>query len=231
MKNIPGIVEVSMTTNATRLATIAKELKEAGLERINVNLPTLRSGEYMGLTGGDINNAINGIKAAVRVGLSPIKVNMLILRGINDQEVGAILEFCKEQGLILQLIELEPVNISQSYYDRYHVPLEKFEERLEKEALRIERRRFMQNRKVYYLPDVRVEIVPPIENSEFCLYCTRIRLTTDGKLKPCLMRNDNLVDILTPMRKGVNDKVLTRLFVEAIRRREPYYRPVLATKG
>jgi cyclic pyranopterin phosphate synthase len=201
--NVSGIVEVSMTTNATRLATVAEELRNAGLRRININLPTLHPSRYTELTGGDINDAIEGIRAAVKAGLSPIKLNMLILRGVNDQEIDAMLNFCKEQGFILQLIELEPVNISKSYYDRYHVSLKRFEERFEEKALRIEKRRFMQNRRIYYLPDVTVELVPPIENSEFCLHCTRIRLTSDGKLKPCLMRNDNLVDILTPMRKGV----------------------------
>ena len=64
----------------------------------------------------------------------------------------------------------------------------------------------------------------PMHNSEFCKYCTRIRLTSDGKLKPCLLRNDNLVDILTPMRNGASEKELKKLFVEAIMRREPYWK-------
>jgi cyclic pyranopterin phosphate synthase len=103
--------------------------------------------------------------------------------------------------------------------------LTRFIKRFEKIAERVEVRPYMQNRKVYHLSDVRVEVVPPIENSEFCLHCTRIRLTSDGKLKPCLMRNDNVVDVLTPLRSGADDEFLTKLFLEAVDRREPYWKP------
>jgi len=84
----------------------------------------------------------------------------------------------------------------------------------------------MQNRRVYFLPGVKVEVVRPVENTEFCGRCTRLRVTSDGRLKPCLMRSDNLVDVLAPMRNGADDEELRRLFVEAVRRREPYYRAV-----
>jgi len=80
----------------------------------------------------------------------------------------------------------------------------------------------MHNRRVYHLPSTRVEVVHPIENTEFCLHCTRLRVTSDGKLKPCLMRSDNLVDILTPLRKGANDEQLAELFRLANQKRQPY---------
>jgi len=80
----------------------------------------------------------------------------------------------------------------------------------------------MHNRRVYYLPEAKVEVIYPIENTEFCAHCTRLRITSNGKLKPCLMRNDNLVDVLRPMRNGANDKELEELFMEAIRRRKPF---------
>ncbi len=82
----------------------------------------------------------------------------------------------------------------------------------------------MQARKVYSLPEVDVELVKPIENTSFCAHCTRIRVTSDGKLKPCLMRNDNLVDILTPIRNNVSNKELERIFMKAIALREPYWK-------
>jgi cyclic pyranopterin phosphate synthase len=80
----------------------------------------------------------------------------------------------------------------------------------------------MQNRRIYHLPDVKVEVIHPTENTEFCGNCTRLRVTSDGKLKPCLMRNDNLVDILTPMRKGASDKEIEQLFKLANQKRQPY---------
>jgi cyclic pyranopterin phosphate synthase len=80
----------------------------------------------------------------------------------------------------------------------------------------------MQKRRVYVLPKAKVELIRPIENTEFCANCTRIRVTSDGKLKPCLMRKDNLVDILTSLRKGADDKKLTEIFIEAVKKREPY---------
>ena len=80
----------------------------------------------------------------------------------------------------------------------------------------------MQNRPIYHLPDVTVEVVHPTENTEFCMHCTRLRVTSDGKLKPCLMRNDNLVDVLTPLRNGAKDQELKELFIIANQKRQPY---------
>jgi cyclic pyranopterin phosphate synthase len=95
---------------------------------------------------------------------------------------------------------------------------------LEQKATKTETRKFMQNRRIYHLPDATVEVVRPIENTEFCLHCTRLRVTSNGKLKPCLMRNDNTIDILTPMRKGASDTELAELFKQANMERQPYSR-------
>ena len=80
------------------------------------------------------------------------------------------------------------------------------------------------------MPDVKVELIRPIENTEFCASCTRIRVTSDGKIKPCLMRSDNLVDFLTPMRNGADDKKISEIFIEAVKKREPYYKVAKASK-
>jgi cyclic pyranopterin phosphate synthase len=100
--------------------------------------------------------------------------------------------------------------------------LDEHEEMLRQKAVKIETRRFMHNRHIYHLPDVTVEVVHPIENRDFCMHCTRLRVTSDGKLKPCLMRNDNVVDVLTPMRRGESDEKLKELFMLVNQRREPY---------
>jgi cyclic pyranopterin phosphate synthase len=219
---LPSLEELSMTTNGTLLEPLAKELRASGLKRVNINLPTLDGETYCKLTGGRLENVLEGVKAAVEAGLNPVKLNMLVLKGVNDSHVLEMMDFAGKIGAVLQLIELEPVNVSSEYYRAFHKPLDEYEEMLRHKAIRVETRKYMQNRRVYHLPDVKVEVVHPIENTEFCMHCTRLRVTSDGKLKPCLMRNDNTVDVLTPMRKGASDEELMALFRLANQRRQPF---------
>ncbi len=219
---IPNLRDLSMTTNGLLLDEMATRLHAAGLKRVNISLPSLNSITYRELTGGKIENALNGIKAAVDAGFSPVKLNMVILEGVNVDDVPEMIDFARDKGVVLQLIELDPVNVSSAYYLEHHRFLDEQEELLRQKALSIETRRFMHNRHIYHLPEVTVEVVHPIENSEFCMHCTRLRVTSDGKLKPCLMRNDNLTDILTPIREGASDEELKRLFMRANQAREPY---------
>jgi cyclic pyranopterin phosphate synthase len=211
-----------MTTNGTLLEPLAKELRASGLKRVNINLPTLDGETYCKLTGGRLENVLGGVKAAVEAGLNPVKLNMLVLKGVNDSHVLEMMDFAGKIGAVLQLIELEPVNVSSEYYRAFHKPLDEYEEMLRHKAIRVETRKYMQNRRVYHLPGVKVEVVHPIENTEFCMHCTRLRVTSDGKLKPCLMRNDNTVDVLTPMRKWASDEELMALFRLANQRRQPF---------
>ena len=222
--SIPGSKDLSMTTNGTLLAHLAEELHAMGLKRVNINLPTLNREVYGKLTGGNLEDVLEGVKAAVKAGLYPVKLNMLILKGVNDHDITEMIDFARETGTILQLIELEPINISDAYYSAHHKLLDEYESMLRQKAVKTETRKYMQNRHIYHLPEVSVEIVHPIENTEFCMHCTRLRVTSDGKLKTCLMRNDNLIDILTPMRNGASDKELTELFKIANKKRQPYYK-------
>ncbi len=224
LATIRGLKDLSMTTNGTLLSPLAHDLHRAGLKRVNISLPTLNAEVFRRLTGGNVQDAMNGVKTAVAAGLSPVKLNMLLLRGTNDSSVPDMIEFATKTGTILQLIELEPINMNDSFYLANHEPLDEYADMLKEKAVKIETRRFMQNRQVYHLPDVVVEVVRPIENTEFCLHCSRLRITSDGKLKPCLMRNDNLVDILTPLRTGASDEQLEELFRLANQRREPFNR-------
>jgi cyclic pyranopterin phosphate synthase len=221
--NLRGLKDLSMTTNGVHLAFLAKDLKQKGLMRVNISLPSLNPKTYHTLMNGELLEVLKGVKTAVDVGLHPVKLNMLILKGINDNEIQKMIGFAEHSGTILQLIELEPVNISRDYYEQHHFDLDAIQKQLKEHAFQVKTRKHMQNRKVYFLPKTKVEIVKPIENTEFCKRCTRLRITSDGKLKPCLMRNDNLVDILGPLRNGANDKKLESLFIEACKRRKPYW--------
>jgi cyclic pyranopterin phosphate synthase len=179
--------------------------------------------------GGNLQDVIDGIKTAVAVGMNPVKLNMLLLKDINDNEINQMIQFATETGTILQLIELEPINISKKYYKDHHIGLDKIENKIKKFALEKKVRKFMQKRRIYKLKNVKIELIRPIENTEFCGSCTRLRITSDGKIKPCLMRSDNLIDILSSMRQGANESKLRELFIEAIQKREPYYKATLTS--
>ncbi|MCJ7614422.1 GTP 3',8-cyclase MoaA, partial [Candidatus Bathyarchaeota archaeon] len=152
------------------------------------------------------------------------------LKNVNEGEIDKMIHFAAQTGTILQMIELEPINLSKTYYERHHIGLDEIAKKLELLASETRVRKFMQKRRVYVLSNVKVELIRPIENTEFCGNCTRIRVTSDGKVKPCLMRKDTLVDLLTPMRNGADDKKLTELFIEAVKRREPYYHATQTSK-
>jgi cyclic pyranopterin phosphate synthase len=224
ISSIPGIEEVSMTTNATLLADTAGELKEAGLKRVNTSLGSLVPERYKKITGFDeLDSTLSGIDEAVRVGLNPVKINMVLLRDLNDDEFWDLVKFSRDKGAILQVIEFVDL-VDNAVFQRYHADVEPLENELQRRAERIITRD-MHKRKKYFLPGgAEVEIVRPVHNSDFCSNCTRIRLTSDGKLKPCLMRNDNLVDVAEPLRRGADSKTLRELFLKAVELREPYYR-------
>jgi len=223
---LEGLKDLSMTTNGNLLSKYAEDLHRNGLNRVNVNIPTLDNETYHKLLGGNLQDVLKGIKTAIDAGLDPVKLNMLILKGVNDRDILEMMRFASENSVVLHLIELEPVNISSAYFERYHRALDEIESELKGKAEKVETRSDMQNRRIYHLPKVDVEVIRPIENTEFCAKCTRLRVTSDGKLKPCLMKKTDLVDVLTPIRNGEDDKKVIELFKEACRKREPFYKRV-----
>lgn len=222
---VSGLKDLSLTTNGLLLGNgMAKKLRDCGLKRVNISLPSLNPDTYHKLTGGKLEAALEGVKAAIEASFCPVKLNMVVLKDVNIGDVPDLIEYAGKTGVVLQLIELDPVNVGDKYYNQHHRSLDEQEAMLRKKAISIERRPQMHNRLIYHLPNATVEVVKPIENTDFCMHCTRMRVTSDGKLKPCLMRNDNLTDILTPIRQGVNDEELKQIFVRANFLREPYNR-------
>ena len=223
IKDTPGVEEVSMTTNGLLLSGYGERLKEAGLARVNVSLDTLEPEKFRQITGLDaLEGVICGIEEASKAGLHPVKVNMVLLKGVNEDEVTNMIRLAREKNIILQIIELESPD-EDELYNRYHVDLDSIEDLLENTAEKITVRHMHHRRKYLLRNGGEVEIVKPMHNTEFCQHCNRMRVTSDGKLKPCLFRNDNLVDLLGPMRKGAPEKTLRELFLEAVKRREPYF--------
>jgi GTP 3',8-cyclase len=214
VKSVPAGVESSLTTNGTLLAGLAADLKQAGLRRVNVSIDSLDPATYKKIAGTDrLSDVLDGIDAALATGLTPVKLNMVVLKGINDHEIDDFLTYVRgNRDLVLQLIELMNFNDCD-----YHGDLNGLENTLASRSKQIVTRR-MHHRKKYCLDGAEVEVVRPLHNTEFCAYCNRLRVTSDGKLKPCLLRTDNHVDI-----RGKYGKELEDLFIEAVRRREPFY--------
>ena len=217
--------DISLTTNGVMLEKYAEDLKKAGLDRVNVSLDTLNQDTYKFVTNLDyLNEAKAGILKAVEVGLYPVKINMVVMKDINQNEVKDMFEFCKENGIVLQLIELiESENCDDDKFSaEYHYPLDSIEKRLADIADDVRERKFMQGRKKYYINGGEIEIVRPVDNSTFCANCSRLRITPDGKIKPCLLRNDNLVELISHIRNGESEEELEKIFINGINRREPF---------
>lgn len=214
IRSVPPGMEISLTTNGTLLADRAQELKDAGLNRVNISLDTLDPERYEQIAGKPmLGEALAGIDAALKAGLTPVKLNMVVLSGINEDEIDTFIDFVRTNpNLVLQLIELMDFRDCD-----HHGDVKGIEDRIAAMADRVETRR-MHHRKKYFVRGAEVEIVRPLHNTEFCAYCNRLRLTSDGRLKPCLLRSDNLVDV-----RGLHGAALEDAFREAVKRRSPYF--------
>jgi cyclic pyranopterin phosphate synthase len=215
VQSVPASMESSLTTNGTLLADLARDLKTSGLKRVNVSIDSLNPETYKKITGTDnLSDVLDGITAALDVGLTPVKLNMVVLDGINDNEIDDFLAFVRgNRNLVLQLIELMHFNDCN-----YHGELNVVEEMLASRSKQIITRR-MHHRKKYCLDGAEVEVVRPLHNTEFCAFCNRLRVTSDGKLKPCLLRTDNHIDV-----RGKKNEELESLFKKAVSLREPFYK-------
>ena len=221
--------DISTTTNGIFLSKYAAELADAGLDRVNVSLDSLKEERYDFITSSSNNlqKVIDGIHSAIDAGLTPLKLNMVLLKGINEDEIVGMMDFLREcnkrgsgEAAILQLIELIPsFNPSMLTYeaDFYEVEVE-----LKSKASAIKTRR-LQHRRKYFVDGVEVEVVHPIDNTEFCANCSRLRITSEGKIKPCLLRNDNLVPI-----ESVDEEHIVNKLKLAMRYREPFFGKNLA---
>ena len=214
-----------MTTNGYRLADLACKLKKAGLSRVNVSLHSSHPERLCKIIGLEALEEISmGVKKALECDLKPVKLNMVVMKGFNDNEIEEMIEYSRNTGATLQLIEFQPLEKGETGFNQYHFDLTQLEKELENRSKKIVTRE-MHRRKQYILEnDAVVEIVRPMHNTEFCQYCTRLRITSDGYLKPCLMREDNYVDVASIIREEGGNEALIDAFKEAVHRREPYWR-------
>lgn len=215
LARLPREVETSLTTNGSLLAARARGLKAAGLARVNVSVDSLDAHHFRAVRGGDLAPVLRGVDAAVEAGLTPVKINMVVLDRTLDDLPRLLAWVAEHEGLVLQLIEVMP-EIRTDMRPR-RVDVERLRADLERRADRVEVRS-IHARRVYHVGKARVELVDPVENPAFCAACTRLRVTHRGELKGCL----NVLDGLVPTR-GLDDDGVRGAFRAAVAARRPFY--------
>ena len=183
---LPGIGDLSLTTNGTLLAPKAQELYDAGIHRINISLDTLDPEKYAGMTrGGKLSDAVDGIRAALEVGMSPVKLNTVLIGGFNDDEVESLCLLTMRYPVEVRFIELMPIGHDSPFGSAAYISSDVVLKKMP-QLVPIERQAHSVAR-LYKLPGAvgRVGLISPLSN-HFCSECNRLRLTADGHIKPCL---------------------------------------------
>ncbi|MEW6330164.1 MAG: GTP 3',8-cyclase MoaA [Pseudomonadota bacterium] len=215
---LPGIADLSLSTNAVLLAHQAAALRAAGVRRLNVSLDTLRPDRFAAITrGGRLDKVLTGILAAGRAGFAPIKINMLALKGINDDEFEDMVEFCLAHDFTLRFIETMPVGASGRAAARHYLDLQEVKQRLARRFDLIPGvmpgggpARYMQVAGTR----LRIGFITPI-SQHFCATCNRVRLSADGALYLCLGQ-EYRYDLRPLLRSGADDARLEAAIVEAL---------------
>jgi GTP 3',8-cyclase len=213
-RTVRQIPDVSLTTNGSMLAGRAEGLRDAGLKRVNVSVDTVDPEAFRSIRKGALAPVLRGIREAVRLGLTPVKLNMVVFRATVDQ-IPEMIEFVgASEGLKLQLIQFMPELVP---HREWAVDIGEVRRWLEENATHVLVRE-MHHRRIYWFRGAEVELVDPVFNPEFCSNCHRIRVTHRGELKGCLNRNDDLVPT-----RGLDDEALRAAFRRVITQRVPYY--------
>ena len=215
LSQIEGIEELSLTTNGTILKKHVLELKQAGLSRVNVSLDTLKADKFRYITRlGKLDDVLEGIKAAKEAGFDPVKINTVVMRGMNDDEILDFAKMTYEDKWHVRFIELMPfkgvAEFIPSVELRQHIDLlDKLEPRTPLTG---------SGPATYYrLAGAKgtIGFISPLAEPSFCTLCNRMRLTPDGKLRPCLLGEDE-IDLKSPLRNNAPMDEFKRLILQAV---------------
>jgi len=214
---LPGIDDLSLSTNATRLDKQATALRKAGISRINVSLDSLQHERFKQITQGKLDKVLTGLMAAKDAGFAPIKINMVVMAGVNDDEVEDMVEFCIENDFTLRFIETMPMGDTGRSATQHYVDLQTVRSRLERRFELIPGvmpgggpARYVQ----VAGSDLRIGFITPI-SQHFCETCNRVRLSVDGTIYLCLGQNDKL-ELRPLLRAGADDQALEQAILSAI---------------
>lgn len=217
---LPGIEDLSLSTNAVRLAKHAAALAEAGISRINVSLDSLRPERFKAITSGKLEKVIDGLMAAKQAGFQPIKLNMVAMRGVNDDEFEDMVDFCLEHDFTLRFIETMPMGDTGRGATDCYLDLQTVKQQLA-ERYDLVPGVMAGGGPANYMQvvgtDLRIGFITPI-SQHFCESCNRVRLSADGTLYLCLGQDDKL-ELRPLLRQGISDDGLREAILGAIARK------------
>lgn len=221
LAQLPGLEDLSLSTNAVQLKRQARALRAAGITRLNVSLDSLRPDRYAAITGGGkLDKVLDGLAAAKADGFAPVKINMVALKGINDDEIGNMVRFCLEHGFTLRLIETMPIGDTGRAAADHYLDLQEVRARLAREFELLPAMmagggpaRYVQVAGT----DLKIGFITPI-SQHFCETCNRVRLSAGGELYLCLGQEDKL-ELRPMLRAGVGREELKQAIREAILRK------------
>ena len=214
---LPGVNDLSLSTNAVLLNKHAEDLQQAGVSRINVSLDTLKPERFKTITGGELQPVLAGLMAAKQAGFSPIKINMVAMKGINDDEFEDMVEFCLEHDFTLRFIETMPMGATGDEATDHYLDLQTVKKQLAERFDLIPGvmpgggpARYVQIKNT----GLRIGFITPI-SQHFCETCNRVRLSVDGTLYLCLGQDDK-VELRPLLRAGISDDELKSVIIRAI---------------
>jgi cyclic pyranopterin phosphate synthase len=202
----PGVQSLGLSTNGTRFASLAAPLRDAGVDSVNISLDTLDPALYRRITGGEVSAVHAGIRAALSSGFARVKLNCVLMRGINEAEIWPLIHFAAEREIPIRFIELMPLSRTDVLTEENFLSAQEVRSRLAErdELSAIDSPRLGHGPARYYRlakSGATVGFIGAITTSDFCSGCNKIRLTADGKIRPCLGRHNEL-DLLGALRRG-----------------------------
>jgi len=217
---LPRLEDLSLSTNGVQLRKHAHALRQAGVQRVNIGLGSLRPGRFSAITGGRLDRVLEGLAAAKEAGMHPIKINMVVMKGINDDEIEDMVQFCIERGFTLRLIETMPMGATGRTAAEHYLDLQAVRQRLAETFDLLPAvmpgggpARYMQISGT----NLKIGFITPL-SQHFCETCNRVRLAADGTLYLCLGQNDK-VELRPLLRQGISDAELEETLRAAIARK------------
>ena len=220
LHRLPGIDDLSLSSNAVQLARHANALHRAGVQRLNISLDTTDPQRFREITGGKLEKVVDGLMAAKAAGFAPIKINMVVMKGVNDDDVEGMVDFCIEHDFTLRFIETMPMGDTGREANAYYLPLDIVRRRIEQRYTLVPGvmpgggpARYMRVAGT----ELRLGFITPM-SQHFCETCNRVRLSVDGTLYLCLGQ-DHKYELRPLLRSGISDAGLDDAIREAIARK------------
>jgi cyclic pyranopterin phosphate synthase len=216
---LPGVESVMLTTNGLLLPALAQPLYDAGLRRINISLDALNAATYRAITGGDVGPVLRGIELVRKIGFPSVKLNTVLMRGKNESEILSLLYYAASLDIAIRFIELMPVSSTEMLQDNIFLPIKEVRTLLQQHGtlVPLDEHLGFGPAKYFRLSELgaTVGLIGAMSDLHFCDRCNKMRLTSDGKLRPCL-GNHLETGLMPALRPAVNHQALQKLFLNTL---------------